>query len=251
MVTRAETIDQIIERITEIVDEAKADRSRSGYFAALYRKVTIQVKKGIEDGFFDDGGRMERLDIIFAQRYLDAFEEYRSGGTLTRSWLFALEATEQWWPIVLQHLLLGMNAHINLDLGIAAARTAPHGQLPDLQDDFNRINTILASLVGGVEDELAQIWFTLGLLDRFLGNIDEALINFSMKKARDHAWSVAERLAPLNEAEQAREIERLDSEEVLKLARLVRYPGIIGGTVTKIIRLGERGTVPRIIEILE
>jgi len=249
MAARAETIDQIIEQITKIVDEAKADGSRSGYFAALYRKVTIEVQKGIKDGSFDDGERMERLDIIFAQRYLDAFEEYRSGGTLTQSWLFAFEATEQWWPIVLQHLLLGMNAHINLDLGIAAARTAPHEQLPDLQDDFNKINTILASLVGEVEDELAQIWIMLGLLDRFLGNIDEAIINFSMKKARDHAWSVAERLAPLNEAEQAREIERLDSE-MLKLARLVRYPGIVGGMVTKIIRLGERGTVPRIIEIL-
>jgi len=249
MAAWAETIDQIIEQITKIVDEAKADGSRSGYFAALYRKVTIEVQKGIKDGSFDDGERMERLDIIFAQRYLDAFEEYRSGGTLTQSWLFAFEATEQWWPIVLQHLLLGMNAHINLDLGIAAARTAPHEQLPDLQDDFNKINTILASLVGDVEDELAQIWITLGLLDRFLGNIDEAIINFSMKKARDHAWSVAERLAPLNEAEQAREIERLDSE-MLKLARLVRYPGIVGGMVTKIIRLGERGTVPRIIEIL-
>ncbi len=249
MAARAETIDQIIEQITKIVDEAKADGSRSGYFAALYRKVTIEVQKGIKDGSFDDGERMERLDIIFAQRYLDAFEEYRSGGTLTQSWLFAFEATEQWWPIVLQHLLLGMNAHINLDLGIAAARTVPPEQLPDLQDDFNKINTILASLVGEVEDELAQIWIMLGLLDRFLGNIDEAIINFSMKKARDHAWSVAERLAPLNEAEQAREIERLDSE-MLKLARLVRYPGIVGGMVTKIIRLGERGTVPRIIEIL-
>ncbi len=249
MAARAETIDQIIDQITKIVDEAKADGSRSGYFAALYRKVTIEVQKGIKDGSFDDGERMERLDIIFAQRYLDAFEEYRSGGTLTQSWLFAFEATEQWWPIVLQHLLLGMNAHINLDLGIAAARTVPHEQLPDLQDDFNKINTILASLVGEVEDELAQIWIMLGLLDRFLGNIDEAIINFSMKKARDHAWSVAERLAPLNEAEQAREIERLDSE-MLKLARLVRYPGIVGGMVTKIIRLGERGTVPRIIEIL-
>ncbi len=250
MAGQAETIDQIIERITEIVDEAKADRSRSGYFAALYRKVTIEVQKGIKDGSFDDGERMERLDIIFAQRYLDAFEEYRSGGTLTQSWLFAFEATEQWWPMVLHHLMLGMNAHINMDLGIAAARTAPHEQLPTLQDDFNKINTILSSLVGGVLDELAQIWMTLRLLNRYLGSVETAVINFSMEKARDHAWSVAERLAPLNEAEQAREIEQLDSE-MLKLARLVRYPGIVGGTVTKIIRLGERGTVTRIIEILE
>ena len=87
MAVRAETIDEIIERITEIVDEAKEDRSRIGYFPALYRKVTIRVKQGIEEGFFDDGERMERLDVIFARRYLDAFDEYRSGGTPTQSWL--------------------------------------------------------------------------------------------------------------------------------------------------------------------
>ncbi len=250
MAVRAETIDEVIERITEIVDEAKANRSRSGYFPALYRKVTIRVKQGIEEGFFDDGERMERLDVIFARRYLDAFEEYRSGGTPTQSWLFAFEVTEQWWPIVLQHLLLGMNAHINMDLGIAAARTAPHEQLPTLQDDFNKINKILASLVEGVLEELAQIWLVLRLMNRYLGSVETALINFSMEKARDHAWSVAERLAPLNEAEQAREIEQLDGE-AMKLTRLVRYPGTVGGTVNKIIRLGERGTVRRIIEILE
>ena len=249
MAHEPETIDQVIERITAIVDDAESDRSRSGYFAALYRKVTIQVQQGIREGFFDDGERMERLDVIFARRYLDAFDEYRSGGTPTQSWLFAFEVTEQWWPIVLQHLLLGMNAHINLDLGIAAARTVPPEQLPDLQNDFNKINTVLAALVVGVQEELAQIWLTLRLLNRFLGNVDDAIINFSMERARDHAWSVAERLAPLTEAEQAREIEQLDSE-MLKLARLIRSPGIVGGTVSKIIRLGERGTVPQIIGIL-
>ena len=250
MAARAETIDEVIERITEIVDEAKANRSRSGYFPALYRKVTIRVKQGIEEGFFDDGERMERLDVIFARRYLDAFEEYRSGGTPTQSWLFAFEVTEQWWPIVLQHLLLGMNAHINLDLGIAAARTVPLDQLPTLQNDFNKINEILTSLVDGVLEELAQIWLVLRLMNRYLGSVETAIINFSMEKARDHAWSVAERLAPLNEAEQAREIEQLDGE-AMKLTRLVRYPGTVGGTVNKIIRLGERGTVRRIIDILE
>ena len=47
MAREAETIDQIVERITGIVDQAKAERSRSGYFAALYRKVTVQVQRGI------------------------------------------------------------------------------------------------------------------------------------------------------------------------------------------------------------
>lgn len=249
MAREIETIDQVIERLNEIADEAKANRSRLGYFPALYRKVTRRVKEGIEEGFFDDGVRMERLAVTFARRYLDAFDAYRSGGTPTQSWGFAFDVAGQWWPIVLQHLLLGMNAHINLDLGIAAARTAPHEQLPGLQNDFNKINEILASLVQGVLDELAEIWIVLRLLNRYLGSVETSLINFSMEKARDHAWTVAERLAPLTEAEQAPEIEQLDGD-VLKLARLVRYPGRVGGAVIKIIRLGERGTVPKIIDIL-
>ena len=249
MPPQVETIDQVIARLTDIVEWAKADASRLGYFAALYRKVTLAVKEEIEKGFFDDGPRMERLDVIFARRYLDAFDEYRDGGTPSQSWLFAFEVAGQWWPIVLQHLLLGMNAHINLDLGIAAARTVPPEQLQNLHGDFNKINTVLARLVGSVQDELAQIWLALRWLNRYLGSAEDAVINFSMTKARDHAWSVAERLAPLDAAAQAREIEEID-RKTLKLAHLVRRPGVVGSTVTRLIRLGERGSIPQIIDIL-
>jgi hypothetical protein len=249
MAHEAETIDPIIARLSAIVDQAKVDGSRHGYFAALYRKVTVQVQQGVAEGFFDDGERMARLDVIFAQRYLDAFDAYRNGGTPSRSWLVAFQATEQWWPIVLQHLLLGMNAHINLDLGIAAAQSVPAERLADLRDDFDKINTVLTALVGGVQDELAQVWRTLRLLDALLGGADEALVNFSMEKARDHAWAVAERMAPLNEAERERAIAELD-RETLPLAHLIRSPGIVGGTVTKIIRLGERGTIRQTIDLL-
>jgi len=56
-----------------------------------------------------------------------------------------------------QHLLLGMNAHINLDLGVAAARVCPADQLPNLKNDFDRINLILSDLIGAVQEELAEI----------------------------------------------------------------------------------------------
>ncbi len=52
---------------------------------------------------------------------------------------------------------MGMNAYINLDLGIAAAETVPSEELPDLKGDFDKINHVLASLVGDVQNELAQI----------------------------------------------------------------------------------------------
>ncbi len=233
----------------EIIEWSTARQSRLGYFPALYRKVTLQVQKGILEGVFDDGDRMERLDVIFANRYLEAFDQYLGRASPTGAWDFAFRVSSQWWPIVLQHLLLGMNAHINLDLGIAAARTVEADSLPRLQGDFNKINQVLASLVGGVQKELEEIWTPYRVLDRALGRVDSAIINFSMEKARDQAWFVALQLGPLNREDQKREIERLDAK-VVHLARLVRHPGLICSAATRVIRLGERETVPSTIEIL-
>ena len=212
--------------------------------------MTIQVKNGIEEGLFEDGPRMEHLDVVFANRYLEALEQRRQGPHTTRSWQIALETSSGWWPIVLQHLLLGMNAHINLDLGIAAARTCAGDSIQGLKTDFGKINQILASLVSGVEHELETVWPTLRLLDQVAGKTDEAIINFSMEKAREHAWEVAVRLAPLTNADQASQIELIDAETAL-IGQAIRHPGALISTVLRVIRLGERRSVTQIIDILK
>lgn len=245
----AQTIDEVIQRLDEIIDRSYWQKSRLGYFAALYRKVTLNVKKGIQSGFFEDGERMERLDVIFANRYLDAFEQYHSKGILTRSWQLAFEASKHFWPIVLQHLFLGMNAHINLDLGIAAAATSPGDTIFGLEEDFKKINSILASMVDEVELKLAHIWPILKLLDRIGGRTDETLINFSIERARDQAWRLARDLAPLGQTDQLSRIAGLD-QNIVMLARKIRNPGLIAGATARIIRLGERGSIPQIIDIL-
>ena len=243
------TIDDVIEKLDEIIDRSYWQKCRLGYFAALYRKVTIEVKKGIKSGFFEDGERMECFDVIFAKRYIDALERYRSNGVLTRSWQIAFETSNHLWPIVLQHLLLGMNAHINLDLGIAAAETSPKDAIHDLREDFNRINDILASLVDEVERKLAHIWPILKLLDYVGGRTDETLINFNMERARDQAWKLAMDLAPLEQADQIPKIADLD-KDIVVIARKVLNPGLIASAAAGIIRLGERGSIPQIIDML-
>ncbi|MDB5278402.1 MAG: hypothetical protein JWR61_3357, partial [Ferruginibacter sp.] len=70
------TIAEVIDQLTNIVAKAAAENNRAGYFAALYKKVTIAVYDKIKAGYFDDNDRMERLDVVFASRYLDAFQEY-------------------------------------------------------------------------------------------------------------------------------------------------------------------------------
>ena len=114
----ARSIDEVIARLDAIIDRAIVERDRLGFFAVLYRTVTVAVKEGIAARRFQDGPRMERLDIVFANRYLQAFDQHRRGESPTRSWRAAFQAGASRRVVILQHLLLGMNAHINLDLGI-------------------------------------------------------------------------------------------------------------------------------------
>ena len=246
---RPATIAAVVTRLDEVVEVCRAEGSPNGYFAALYRRVTIEVARGIDAGVFDDGPRMARLDVAFANRYLDAWEARRRGAAVTRAWALAFDAADDWWPVVVQHLLLGMNAHINLDLGIAAARVAPGPALAPMKADFDRINAILASLVDDVGECLSDIWPALRILDWSAGRLDEGLINFSITRARDHAWAVARRLSRVEPARQEPEIAVLDVG-VEAIGRGVRHPGWWTSTKLRAVRVGERGSVRDKIDVL-
>lgn len=243
------SIDDVVDELGGIVSWAREAESRAGYFAALYRRVTLEVRDWIREGRFDDEPHVEHLDVVFAERYLQAYRRWRAGDLNTRSWRVAFEVVESWWPIVLQHLLLGINAHINLDLGIAAARTAPSGRLDAIEDDFFRMSRLLGSMVDDVQYRLAEVWPLLWILDRIGGRDDEATIHFSIDQARTAAWSFARRLASIPESEWASEIQRTDAR-VAALGRRIRHPGPLLGTGTKVIRLGERYSVPEVIDLL-
>lgn len=242
--TQATTIDEVIAMLEDIITQSKTDESPLGYFAALYQKVTIKVKEGIANNFFEDGARMEKLDVIFANRYLEAYYSYQQGNAVTQSWQRAFEMASRYWPIVLQHLLIGMNAHINLDLGIAAAEVSRGHNIEDLKNDFNKINEVLSSLVHEVQNDLAAIWHALRWILKLSGKIDDLITDFSMQLARDGAWKFAQKLAALPDNEWGDAIKTRD-EAVVRIARIVSHPGLVPNILLGIVRLGERGSVPQ------
>ena len=245
-----QTIDDVINELTRIVESAKRSPSRLGYFAALYRKVTIEVKRGIEAGDFEDGPRMERLDVIFAKRYLDALALYKAGQKPTQSWQITFDATTSKKPVVLQHLLLGINTHINLDLGIAAAETMEGQDIQDLNNDFVKINEILASLIEGVTEELEEISPTLKRFGLLSGQLDEYLARFGVEVAREYAWSVARKFAKAP-PEQWPALTEDQDEEIAQLAQKLRKPGRGLRFILFLVRITEIRSIKRIIEILE
>ncbi len=239
----ARTIDEVIEKLTHILDLSRARGSADGYFAGLYREVTDSVRVRIARGWFDDGPRMERFDVIFANRYLRAWARHEAGEPAGAAWEVAWGAGRAYWPVVLQHLLLGMNAHINLDLGLAAAAAVPGAAIAGLQDDFDRINQLLAGLVNDVENRLARIWPPLRWLDGFAGGIDEAVVRFNLQAARDYAWSVA--TAAAAETDPGARAIRAGAADLWAAAigEGILHPGLKAGLILKWVRLRERGSV--------
>lgn len=193
----AASIDEVIERLDAIVERARGRPDRFGLFPALYRRTTVRVRQGILEGRFEDGGRMERLDVVFANRFLAAYDAHLRGGAPPQAWRYAFARAEEPEHLVLQHLMLGMNAHINLDLGIAASVTCPGAAVHGLERDFFEINVILADMVDAVQADLNALSPLLGWIDRFGGRGDEALVRAFLLRSRRAAWRKAVRLATL------------------------------------------------------
>lgn len=242
---------EVLTRLEEIIAWSKSNESPLGYFAALYYKMTMAVRDAVLDGEFENGSRMEQMDVVFARRYLEAYDAWQAGKTPTESWRVAFEATQDDHITVMQHLLLGMNAHINLDLGISAATVRQRDAIYGLRRDFMRINDVIESLTNQTQEQLARIWLPFGWLDRLFRTEDEGWIGFSIGTARNASWKVAQVLAfaPSKDAE-AVIINELDSK-VAFFAKRLKEPGLWLRWALRLMRYGEKGSVREKIEALE
>jgi hypothetical protein len=208
----AKNIHEVISELDLIVQKSILDNNKLGLFAALYKKVTQNVGEGIKNNRFQDGARMERLDVIFANRYLEAYKAYFEGKKITNSWQVTFEAAKNNNVLILQHLLTGMNTHISLDLGIASAQAAQGRPLAELEHDFNEINNLLGDLIDGVQTALSKASPIIFTLDWVAGKMDEDLARFNLGLFRKRAWGVAVLLYALDDTARHIAIEGMDKQ---------------------------------------
>jgi hypothetical protein len=136
-----------------------------------------------------------------------------------------------------------------VDLGVAAATSAPGAGIFGLRRDFDRINEILASMLADVEHQLAEVSPWIGLLDRVGGRRDEELIRFSIEVARAEAWRFAIELAPLACEHWAGPIRARDAR-VSRVAHAILHPGWLSAALI-VIRARERNDVRHNISVLD
>jgi hypothetical protein len=247
-------IDGVVEELERLVAWAQTGPqapSRIGFFASLYLRVTTTIKSRLGTGFFDDDARMESLDAAFAERYLTAVKQYLAKDpALGAGWSIALDATTRSDLIVVQHLLLAMNPHINFDLALAAVATCPGPLLAPLHDDFIKITDVLAGIVPTVVSEIGSCSPMVGMLN-FLDESGEIqVLNFSMSEARTAAWTWATQLNGLAPAQQPAEIARVHAL-VAHLSGLILSPGAVLQIGVDLVRSFESKDVAGIIRTLD
>jgi hypothetical protein len=241
-----ETIDQAIAAMDLQIERCVASKDPCGYFAIVYRAVTARVRDGILAGEFEDGERMERLDVLFAQRYLDAVDGWRAGTSIPAVWQVAFETAASRRSLVAQHLLLGINAHINLDLGVATALASETADIDDLRNDFDRVNDVLAELVDRMQDVISSVSLSNKVIDVLGMRLDEALVTFTIRQTRDDAWDFATMLSRQSTANQPSLIEARDVE-MAELARQIAKPRWPLRWVVAVAGVRERHDLERVV----
>ncbi|WNZ07306.1 DUF5995 family protein [Streptomyces sp. 11x1] len=222
-----------------------------GYFAALYRQVTVEVRTAIHQGLFDDGARMDRFDTLFGNRYFEAYDAWGRDRSGPRCWRETFGLLDDADTVIVQHLLLGVNAHINLDLAVAAARTSPGGERSTRYDATSCSSTTSS---GGwcwlCRTRRGALSPLMSLLDQVGARTDERILDFSVRRSREEAWFNAVLLAGQDEEERAATVERLDIRAAV-LARLIARPGGLVRPALQLIRNTESDDVPAVIAHLD
>jgi len=248
---RTYTIGEVLERLDAIIEYSRRTHDRMGYFAALYRSVTAEVARGIDEGWFERPELLERFDVVFAERYFDALARWRAGRPAARSWTYAFERTKASSPPVLEHLLLGMNAHINFDLGIAAVEVTGGDDLALLQHDYERINDVLWDLLDDVQESLNQHAPALAVVDRLGGTLDERGGMWAIRQSRELAWGYASRLQATASGYPVIQSISAKDAEVVRLARLISSPSAPLSLASKLLGPSKRRSVGEIIELIQ
>ncbi len=219
---RATTIRQVLEQLDAIIEESITTNSRMGLFAFIYRRTTAEIASEIALGNFEDNQRLEVLDVAFANLYLDAYNAYKNDQPLSDCWAFAFDQADE--PLtILQHILFGMNAHINLDLAVSTALTMSGQNLLDIENDFNKVNDILFQITDELQERLSRVSPLMFILDWLGKTKDEKIIDFSMRKAREQSWNSANLLWSLGDNHDNNAVDEID-QLVLKLSERIKSP---------------------------
>lgn len=213
-----------------------------GVFATAYLHITRSIHHQLLQKMFIDNPWTEKYLVRFGELYRVAVVNFDrpNPSRIPKSWKISFQTAEQKEGYVIQHLLLGINAHINHDLAIALYDVGIRTNQLDKYSDHNLVNRILEDATDGLKSEVSAKYAPiLRNLDRAAGTLDDELINFSIPKAREHAWTFAVALTSAPDNQTRNLIKRSLDEQAAVLARLIIASPINHPKITRTVKIAK------------
>ena len=186
------SMNQVIQRLDHVLERSRRESDKHGFYAALYRTTTLELGYGQDNGVFENPEWVERVALNFAARYFRALDRFESGNRASAAWHIAFQAGHDPDLIILQHMILGVHAHVGLDLGIAMSQVSPNpDDLLRARGDFNRIENILALAIANSRRRVAKVSPRFNTLQHIAGPACDKLARLGLRSARRTAWTLA------------------------------------------------------------
>jgi hypothetical protein len=212
-------------QMTMLVEQWETVHDRRAIFLGCYRLMTRNMLDAIEAGRFHDGDWVSRLLERFAGYYFAALQCFEQDRPNTPPvWKLAFDAAGDEDVATLQHLLLGVNAHINFDLvfSLYDLLQAEWAELTQEQReqrhaDHTRVNHIIGETTDMVQDHIIERFSPwANLLDKLLGPVDEWLTSQLLTSWREEVWDNAVRYLELIDAGTRAELRRQIEQSALE-----------------------------------
>ncbi len=216
----------IVARMTALVNQWEAAHDRRAVFLGCYRLMTSNMLDAIDAGRFQDDVWVSRLLHCFADYYFAALDRFdQNSPDAPAVWRLAFDATRDEDVTTLQHLLLGVNAHINFDLVFALTdQLAPEWAVLSAEQrvqrhaDHELVNRIIGETVDAVQDQVIDRhspWFDF--VDKLLGPADEWLTSRLISRWREEVWDNAVRYLEFTTLEEREALRQRIEEQAVRL----------------------------------
>jgi hypothetical protein len=237
------SVDEAIVALQGLERHFVQRRDRRGVFATGYLEITRAIARHLAAGGFLDPEWSRRYLIHFANLYRIALLRYESGevAAVPKSWRLAFGAARSDTGLVIQHLVLGINAHINHDLPLALVEIGIDPDRAIRYQDHVTVNQVLEGATAGMKHRVGELYApVLYRLDRIAGRLDDDITNFSIPRAREHAWTFAVALTAARNEEDRALLHRALDEQAAVMARLVLASPTRHPLVLNTVRVVER-----------
>ena len=220
------TFDDVLGSLGRLQEIFYAQRDRRAVFVSAYLVITAAVKARVQSKGFMDNEWVTRYDVAFANLYRAALLAYeRADSGLTEAWRIAFDAARHNDALIVQDLMLGINAHVNHDLPLALSAVSIEPNRQQRFADHIAVNETLETATGELENRIETMYAPgLDMLGRAFYPLIGEITSLDLTVTRQLAWDHGVALADArNDGERAAITRQIDAHSSLQ-ARLILAP---------------------------